>query len=58
MIRNKMVHRMYMHLVTKYTAVVEIWASAGIIFIYSQELTLRNSFMVTLKGHCRTLVHC
>ncbi len=24
-----MIHKMYMHLVTKYSAVVEIWASAG-----------------------------
>jgi len=33
LIRKKMVHKMYMHLVTDYTAVIEIWASAGKFFI-------------------------
>lgn len=34
MVRKKYIHKIYMHLVTKYSAVVEIWASAGNIFNY------------------------
>lgn len=35
MVRKKMIHKMYMHLVTKYSAIVEIWASAGNFYPYS-----------------------
>ena len=29
MVRTKMIHRMYLHKVSKYSAVVEVWGSAG-----------------------------
>jgi hypothetical protein len=34
MIRKKYIHKMYLHQVTKFSAVLELWASAGIFYLF------------------------